>query len=64
MNTSPIPSLADRLKRVGTGRLCVRLGLARTNALNAHTEFGRRKANDEIRAILAELSARGEATCD
>lgn len=60
MNTSPVPTLAERLRNVPTGRLCVRLSLARSNALNAPTDVGRGKARNEIQAIIAELHARGE----
>ena len=60
MNGSPIPTLADRLRRVETGRLYVRLALAQTSVGYAQTAEQRAKAMAEVDAIRAELVARGE----
>jgi hypothetical protein len=59
------PTLAERLEKVGTGRLYVRRSLASTALVYGQTAEARAKALDEIEAIDSELQRRGEAapTC-
>lgn len=59
MNTSPAPTLAERLARVPTGALTVRLSLARTRMTYSQTPEKRSAAMDEIDAIHAEMIRRG-----
>ena len=62
-HSDPI-TIGERLGRVPTGRLCVRLGLARTTLAYAQTAFQRAKAVAEIEAVRAELLRRGEKVSD
>jgi hypothetical protein len=55
-----IPTLAERLQRVPTGRLHVRLGMAKSAFAYGQTAYSRGKALDEIEAIKAELARREE----
>jgi hypothetical protein len=59
VNTSPPPTLAERLMNVPTGRLAVRLSIAQTSFAQARTTFARAKAMDEIDALRAEMIRRG-----
>jgi hypothetical protein len=59
MNTAEPISLAERLARVPTGALAVRLSLARTRMTYSQTADKRSAALDEIDAINAEMQRRG-----
>jgi hypothetical protein len=61
-NTSTPPTLAERLAKVPTGALTVRLSLARTRFAYAQTSYARAKAMDEIDAVKAELMRRQHPT--
>ena len=59
MNTSEPISLAERLAKVPSGALSVRLSLARTRFAYSQTSFQRAKAMDEIDAIKRAMFERG-----
>ena len=62
MNTSEPITLADRLAKVPTGTLTVKLSLARTTFYYAQTSYAREKAMRDIEAIKAELMRRQHPT--
>ena len=59
MNTSIPPTLAERLMKMPTGTLSVRLDLARKDLYLADTAYKREKAARDIAAIKTELERRG-----
>jgi hypothetical protein len=59
VNTSPPITLAERLAKVPTGALTVRLSLARTRAAAAQTEAQRATAREEVEAIKRTIFERG-----
>jgi hypothetical protein len=60
MNHSTPPTLADRLRKMATGRVIVRLNMARDRLVYAEKEQARRAAMTEFDACRAELVRRGE----
>lgn len=60
MNTSDPVTLAERLRVLHTGRLCVRLQHARAEYAAAVSYLGRAYWSEQINAIEAELKSRGE----
>ena len=59
MNHAAPPTLADRLVNVPTGRLAVRLSLARTAAESSQTRDQCARALSDVDAIRAEMARRG-----
>jgi hypothetical protein len=59
VNTSDIPTIAERLAKVPNGALSVRLSLARTRFAYAQTSYARAKAMDEIDALKKAMFERG-----
>jgi hypothetical protein len=59
MNSTPAPTFAERLAKMPTGTLSVRLDLARKARYLADTTYQREKAQRDIDALKAELERRG-----